>query len=563
MDMRGKEWMNRTRYIPFERNRYFYGKLLTVRDFMAEQTYLADKRRLTNRLLFGSGVVAGLQVVAVDDKTISVETGVAIDQLGREIVVPSPLTLKLSNIDGFTHNDYAKNVYLCIAYDEKGKEPVHTAVGASGRNEEVTEYNRTLESYRLFITEQPPAPRWQEYDHLIEDTSIWYDDGYVRILQSVPRFVEPGEVFELRLTVEKTVQTPHIEFEYAPAWADLEEAEPLADGKIRFAEPTDGGQTVYTRAFRLRARELPQGETRKLADISARSGSARLVIGDKLIEDLPHVKQTIEISEEPAEERIIRQYYARSLDRALEFPAEPCVFLARIHLLQLGATYVIDRLESLPFKDYVINPSMFYKLMARRPRTPAVVQTVSAAAEQPQEAPAEFPDLKEEFASILSEDEAKAPEERVSTGIAEIDIVPPKKAKWYHRRQRNFYSDEIEHGLGEGVVILTAALSDEQEESDVLMPEMWNRSDTIYHGALEVFRGSELEAKFPKLSIGFLQYPKKGTFRIGVRVHKKTDRTKVRIRWWAVKPDADRSGAERSAFDQWASGEAEAAAAKT
>jgi len=554
--------MNRTRYIPFERNRYFYGKLLTVRDFMAEQTYLADKRRLTNRLLFGSGVVAGLQVVAVDDKTISVETGVAIDQLGREIVVPSPLTLKLSNIDGFTHNNYAKNVYLCIAYDEKGKEPVHTAVGASGRDEEVTEYNRILESYRLFITDQPPAPRWQEYDHLIEDTAIWYDDGYVRVLQSVPRFVEPGEVFELRLTIEKTVQTPHIEFEFAPEWAEIEAADSLADGKIRFAEPTDGGQTVYTQIFRLRALELPPGETRKPVTIASRAGSARLVIGDKLIEDLPHVAQTIEISEEPAEERIIRQYYARSLDRAMEFPAEPCVVLARIHLLQLGATYVIDRLESIPFKDYVINPSMFYKLMSRRPRTAVVVQSAGAAPEKAEEAPAEFPDLKEEFASILREEEAPAPEEKVSTGIAEIDIVPPKKAKWYHRRQRNFYSDEIEHGLGEGVVLLTAALSDEQDETDVIMPEMWNRSDTVYHGAFEVFNGSELEAKFPKLSIGFLQYPKKGTFRIGVRVHKKTDRTKVRIRWWAVKPDADRTPADRSAEDQWDHVEAEAAAGK-
>ena len=174
----------------------------------------------------------------------------------------------------------------------------------------------------------------------------------------------------------------------------------------------------------------------------------------------------------------------------------------------------------------------------------------------------DLPDLKEEFASILNEDEAPAPEERVSTGIVEIDIVPPKKAKWYHRRQRNFYSDEIEHGLGEGVVLLSAGLSDEQDESEVLMPEIWNRSDTVYHGAVEVFRGSELEAKFPKLSIGFLQYPKKGSFRIGVRVHKKTDRTKVRIRWWAVKPEADRSAGERSSLDQWDNVEAEAAAGK-
>lgn len=551
--------MNRTRYIPFERNRYFYGKLLTVRDFMAEQTYAADKRRLTNRLLFGSGVVAGLQVVAVDDKTISVETGVAIDQLGREIVVPSPLTLKLSNIDGFTHDDYAKNVYLCIAYDEKGKEPVHTAVGATGRDEEVTEYNRILESYRLFLSDQPPAPRWQEYDHLIEDTFIWHDDGQVRIMQSVPRFVEPGEVFELRLTIEKTVQTPHIEFEFVPDWPELEAAEPLTDGKIRFAEPTDGNETLYTRTYRLRARPLQPGESRRLTEVSAAGGSARLVIGDRLVSDLAYPRQTVEVSEEPAEERIMRQYYARSLDRALEFPAEPCVVLARINLLQLGATYVIDRLESLPFRDYVINPSMFFKLMARRPGLMAAVPAETAAPEQPKAEEAEpFPDLKEEFASVLGEEEEPVPEERVATGIVEIDIVPPKKEKWYHRRQRNFFSDEIEHGLGEGVVMLSAGLSDEQDEADILMPEMWNRSDTVYHGAIEVFRGSELEANFPKLSIGFLQYPKKGAFRIGVRVHKKTERTKVRIRWWAVKPEADRT-AEQSSFDQWENVEAEAA----
>lgn len=147
--------MNRSRYIPFERNRYFYGKLLTVRDFMSEQTYFSDKRRLTNRLLFGSGVIAGLQVVAVDDKSISIETGAALDQMGREIIVPSPLTVKLSNVDGFMNNDYAKNVYLCLEYNEKGKEPVHTVAGALGGSEDVSEHNRILESYRLFVREHP------------------------------------------------------------------------------------------------------------------------------------------------------------------------------------------------------------------------------------------------------------------------------------------------------------------------------------------------------------------------------------------------------------------------
>lgn len=38
--------MNNLQYSSGERNHYFSGKLMTVRDFESEQTYLNDKRRL-------------------------------------------------------------------------------------------------------------------------------------------------------------------------------------------------------------------------------------------------------------------------------------------------------------------------------------------------------------------------------------------------------------------------------------------------------------------------------------------------------------------------------------
>lgn len=46
----------------FERNAYFYGKLLTVRDFQAEQQYFMAKERTAHRLLHGVGIVCGLNV---------------------------------------------------------------------------------------------------------------------------------------------------------------------------------------------------------------------------------------------------------------------------------------------------------------------------------------------------------------------------------------------------------------------------------------------------------------------------------------------------------------------
>ncbi|THF73391.1 hypothetical protein [Cohnella fermenti] len=537
--------MNKSRYIPFERNRYFYGKLLTVRDFMTEQTYYSDKRRLINRLLHGSGVVAGLQVVAVDDKSVSIETGAALDTLGREIVVPSPVTIKLSQLDGFTNNEYAKNVYLCIAYDEKGKEPVHTVAGAgtAGREGDVSEHNRILESYRLFISEQSPSPGLQEYDHLIEDTSVWYGDSQVRILQTAPRYLEPGQVFDLRLTVEKTLQTAHVEFEYVPDWTGFELADPLADGKIRFVEPTDGGQTVYKQTVRVRAAELEPGEVRSIRSIGAKAGTARLVVGDKLINELSRVQHSVEVSEEPAERRILRSFYSRSLDRALESTSDSAVCLAKINLLQMGATYVIDSIEPMPLQDYVINATMLYKILSSQGSITRGESAAGSVGSEPGAAPSappeSFPDLKDEFRLFEGENEDQPKEEQAASGIVEISILPPPKKKWYHRRVRTFYSDEIPHGLGGGAAFISAGVSDEKEESEVIVPEMWSRSDAVYVGNQSIFKKSEYASELPQVEIGYIFYPKKGTFRIGVKVKGKTERTRLRLRWWAVKAAAD------------------------
>src|SRR5438552_3373567 len=70
------------------RNRYFYSKLLDVPHFQMEQDYGKRKRWLLNRLALGTGVLCGLDV-KVKDKQICVAPGVAIDGVGREIIVPS------------------------------------------------------------------------------------------------------------------------------------------------------------------------------------------------------------------------------------------------------------------------------------------------------------------------------------------------------------------------------------------------------------------------------------------------------------------------------------------
>jgi hypothetical protein len=72
---------------PPRRNHFFYGKRMDVQHFQMEQDYGKLKQWLLNRLTLGKGVICGLKV-SIDGDRLCVDPGVAIDGLGREIIVP-------------------------------------------------------------------------------------------------------------------------------------------------------------------------------------------------------------------------------------------------------------------------------------------------------------------------------------------------------------------------------------------------------------------------------------------------------------------------------------------
>lgn len=142
----------------FRRNRYFNGKLLTAEDFNQEQVYMNDKRRLHNLYFHGMGVAAGLEVIRVDEYTVSVERGVALDGLGREIVVQEPAICRLSLLEGYEEAadmEGSGDLYLWIAYDEEAEETVHNIARSSGQGEEL-EHGKYREGYRLYVTDCGP-----------------------------------------------------------------------------------------------------------------------------------------------------------------------------------------------------------------------------------------------------------------------------------------------------------------------------------------------------------------------------------------------------------------------
>lgn len=193
--------MNHANFFPFERNRYFYGKLLTVRDFEVEQRYHCSKRALLNRLLHGSGVVCGLGVTASDESTLMIESGMALDYQGREIVLPETLFRKLQMLEGQETLAGKKDAYLCLSYAQEDVEPVN-ATGAEVGSQR--QFDLTREGYRLFLTTEPPA-----YQELLEaageeNVSVLYQSDDLILVLSVPSGLYAGEEFQVRVLVVKT-----------------------------------------------------------------------------------------------------------------------------------------------------------------------------------------------------------------------------------------------------------------------------------------------------------------------------------------------------------------------
>lgn len=519
--------MNNPRYYPHERNRYFYGKLLTVRDFESEQKYFNDKRRMNNRLMHGAGVLCGLQVVAVDDKTISVETGMALDYAGREIIVSAPVTQKLSMIDGFNSNDYAKNIYLCIAYDERGKEPVYSVASSATRPDEVGEHNRIQEGYRLFIREDAPDPASFGFSRLFESVSLLYNDEQLRIWQKCPRYVNADETFDITLVVEKSLQVPRIKIEYEIGGNYLSGVDKKTGNIISFQEPEKDQDCTYQIKFPFRAASA----TGMADNVHIRQGRLKIEMGNKVIDPECDCSQVLQILEEPVKERILHEYQNMNLDQYLD-KDDPAIYLARISLTQIGPSFMIEKVEPVPFAEYAFNFSDLFKLgvLGAGGGSQGPYQTRSNAylldaGEKPRLDVRYLPD-NNLFDFELGIPEAHFVAAEIRTGIALIETEANPKAG------KSYFSDEIEHGLGSGPVFIVTGVEESSDEELMKTPQ---HSEQIFFGSYEVFQKSSYESLAPRVAIGTVVYPQRGSFRIGVRCQTATV-TQIKIRWWAYKP---------------------------
>jgi len=157
---------------PFERNRYFEGKQLFARDFQAEQDYLRGKSALHNSLAHGTGTVCGLKVIqhpnpACRHQFVVLQPGLGYDCCGHELILEGEQVIDIRALIEAALREKAlfpdngvpapTNVYLRLACMECDIEPVAALLdNCEGCSDDLTEFNRVAEKYKLLIDLQDP-----------------------------------------------------------------------------------------------------------------------------------------------------------------------------------------------------------------------------------------------------------------------------------------------------------------------------------------------------------------------------------------------------------------------
>lgn len=505
--------MNNANFFPFERNRYFYGKLLTVRDFEVEQRYHCTKRELLNRLVHGAGVVCGLGVTASDESTLMIESGMALDYQGREIVVPEALFRKLPMLEGQETLAGKKDAYLCLSYAEENVEPVNATGSEVGSQRQ---FDLTREGFRLFLTTEPPA-----YQSLLEtagreNVSVLYQSDELILVLSVPSTLCAGEEFQVQVLVVKNEKTPPVQF-------SLEGENTFAEsdnGRVRLSwrESREEKRCVYTVDFPLRCKSLSDVDSR----LFPASCELNVELGSHHYKNYLEVPAAVHLCRDQEECRL-RRMRQDDLSRHLRGRDLP-LYLAKLELIHSAGGVFVGGVTSLPFQqsvkkegaakgdgagDLAVTTSVRSLEYWQKPDVKAVYQPSTGA-------------LHLDFGIPSPEQYDYA----VAHGT--VDLTMPGGIRVNSR----VFSKEIAHGLGVGAVDVRLSvefLDQEREETALLC------------GNSEVFKHKSIKSAPPWVEAAALVYPERGTMRIGLWLHDTVEGNLVRVHYFAQKPERDTS----------------------
>ena len=498
--------MKSKQYYSCDRNNYFFGKLMTVRDFQTEQTYMNSKRRLGNKMLNGVGIVSGLDVILIDNKTFSLETGMALDYMGREIVVSEPYVRRLSVIKGFEENKDKGIVYLCLGYKEDLKETTFSVSGADSLGGVGEKFNRISEGYELFLTSEKPKEDTLKLDSLIYKTIELYNKDGVKLSIEMGKYVNPGKSLKITIIFEKeNVEAPvnyafDLKGEFFKAYSGEKSVH------VEFQETEISTYKNMRKDYYLQCDAVTDAMTKIVVD----RRSFKLKIGKDDIKLSEDFEIPISVRTTPLKDIIINDYYAQNFNELIEKVDNKYIYLAKFHIVTNQLTYFIESFEKHPFKQYLYSNELISLLNSLDDDQKPCVPTAKNES-TPEETVPQVLDLPEPQI------------DNIVTGVERINLgFNPKVGKSY-------FSYEFVHGLGEGKVAVVTAIDNKANS-------MVDEKGLLIFGDKSIFTKEEISVSAPDVKIGAIVNSEKGTVRLGVKLLEKTSAQAVDIRWWALKP---------------------------
>lgn len=497
--------MKNNQLLPFERNRYYAGKMLTSADFQAEQNYVNNKRRFVNNMMFGSGVVCGCNVLSLDDLSILVESGMAIDNFGREIVIASSVVKKLSAIEGFD-TITGNKALLCIKYREDNVHTVYS-VGYQDNKSSEYEFNRVSESYDLFLMDASNAvPRVELETELLARQSLYSDSDH-RITLIVPSQIPKGKSAKVVVRIDKISSKP-VTLSYesvlqVPVFTTANRSRELSL-ELSDINLLEGG--CIEKEYWITAQDTPVDS----AELVIKAGSSHLKIDghDVDIPDVPSVK--VSIVEIDTESLVTREISKLSLELRSGLNTTDYLVLACIDLVRTESAYIIDKISDGNDKRYIASPSQHFertKLSAFFSDTP-VHEEETGNAER-----------------VISEDKERGMSSnhfQIATGTLEIPLGEKP------RRGDVRYSGEIMHGLGKGNVYVEIGYEQFEDDKSLGM----SAKSTVY-GNAELFATSN--DNIPDVETAVKVLNDKGSFIVAAKIGREPEFLTLTYRWVAIR----------------------------
>ena len=498
--------MNNTQLYPFERNRYYPRKRMSSGDFTAEQTYMNNKRRFLNGLMFGSGVVCGLGVFSLDDLSFLVESGVAIDGMGREIVVETSQVKKLSAIEGFD-SLHTNKASLCLRYKEEDVHKVYS-VDQDDPNAEF-QYNRVREGYTLFLMDQEDIPEVYEMDNEFLLSSMLYSSADYMLTFRMPASACRGHVIRAELVIEK-ISPEDVSLTFS---ANLQTPAFLSpEGKniipIRLTDINLAMGETQIIDYWMETLDSPVNTT----NIILETGSASAFENDVAIEVANSFMMEIALTSLKPRQLVNREIGRMNLELKNIGGQGDYIRLADFTLVRTESAYIIEEVVETTVKQYVPAPAqdlkrsdyLEYFIKEADIRAPKV-QVISGETETKTESPLKKMNIPE-----------------VATGTVEIPLGENA------RRGDIFYSGEILHGLGVGNVYVEVGCEMISDES-----KMGASAKSTIYGDPDIF-GHEMPSVI-KAQTAVRVLNDKGSFVVGAKLTDNVDYLVLTYRWVAMR----------------------------